>query len=207
MGKAVDLCVHAVMQNENREYDIRNNECEKNNNIHAGMCVFACSSTHRLALWVTEREWECPVIDSPSVSHRTHHQRETQWSWIELRRLSPDTAVIKQTGEKKWGRQLCLLHLHFHLLPFSHPVSVLSMWVIHVQNGVDDKSNLSGLSHSIFFHATINACNSTTKCMVKSKLCTAKSMTQVPKDIYIFSNYISLNKKRGDIYINVAWED
>lgn len=77
MGKAADLCVRAARQNEKREYDMRNNEYEKNN-IHAGMCVFVRFSTHRLALRVTDREWECPVIDSPSVSHRTHHQRETQ---------------------------------------------------------------------------------------------------------------------------------
>lgn len=31
----------------------------------------------------------------------SHHQRETWWSWIQLRRLSPDTTVIKQTeGEE-----------------------------------------------------------------------------------------------------------
>lgn len=81
---------------EKREYDEANTEDKKKNNIQASTCMCVCFCTFHIFVYKSKsrvpRDWFSLCFP------RSHHQRETRWSWIQLGRPGPDTAVIKQTG-------------------------------------------------------------------------------------------------------------
>lgn len=61
---------------------------------HLRVCVCVCA----FHIFVYKSKSRVPRDWFSLCFPRSHHQRETRWSWIQLGRPGPDTAVIKQTG-------------------------------------------------------------------------------------------------------------
>lgn len=61
---------------------------------HLRVCVCVCT----FHIFVYKSKSRVPRDWFSLCFPRSHHQRETRWSWIQLGRPGPDTAVIKQTG-------------------------------------------------------------------------------------------------------------
>lgn len=83
------------------EWEIENTE-DKIKVIFMHVCVCVCTF---LCLYVPLFEWQSksrvPCDWFSLCFPHSHHQRKTWCSWIQLRRLSPATTVIKQTGEEE----------------------------------------------------------------------------------------------------------